>query len=85
MSETVKLLKIKPALAGLRGDGETFKYKGFECPSCKGRGYHLSEPKGYHGSALDDVEQTDCFRCGATGHLCADVVIRWSPDEKVIE
>lgn len=83
MSEKVKVLKLKPPLAGLRNDGETFKYAGFQCPSCNGRGYFVQE-KGYHGSACDEVETQGCFRCNGSGRLCADVVIRWSPGNQQV-
>lgn len=82
MSEKIKMLKLKPPIAGLRDEGETFKYTGFRCPSCNGFGYHRKK-KGYHGSAGDEVEKIDCFRCNGSGWLCADVVVRWSPGEAI--
>lgn len=77
-------LNIVPPLAGLRNDGNVHKLKGFKCPSCEGRGY-FENGVGYHGSEKGEVIKTDCNRCGGTGKLCADVVIRWSPDEDKIE
>lgn len=84
IKQPAKQLDIKPPLVGLRGDGQTFKYKGFVCPSCDGRGF-FEHGLGYHGSIKGEMITSDCNRCGGLGRLCADVVIRWSPDEPLIE
>lgn len=83
MSDLISLIQITPDPLNWDNAPEVIQVVK-KCPACKGAG-NFKTAKGYHGSALDDVEKTDCFRCGATGRLCADVVIRWSPDEKVIE
>lgn len=54
------------------------------CPSCKGVG-NFKIAKGYHGSETGEFLIADCKRCNGSGRLKADVIIRWSPDEKVIE
>lgn len=76
-----KQITINPPHNGCKNAGETFKHKGFECPSCSGRG-RVVLGKGYHGSLKGETIESDCDRCAGTGLLCADVVIRWSPDKQ---
>ncbi|NDV45489.1 hypothetical protein D0T49_00280 [Paludibacter sp. 221] len=80
MSKKEVILRIKPPITGLRSDSEVFRYDAFKCPSCQGRGYFTKNNE-YHGSAGDDIDITDCHRCNGTGRLCANIVIRWMPDE----
>ncbi|WP_289016056.1 hypothetical protein [uncultured Culturomica sp.] len=80
MSKTVRTLVINPVKTEANG-GEHFQLPGFTCPSCNGAGSFRSS-KGYHGSARDEVEVTECKQCEGAGTVCADIVIRWSPGQK---
>ena len=47
--------------------------KGFCCPLCNGRGFHLD-----HGAR--ETQKVTCGRCSGTGRLKARVMIRWEAD-----
>lgn len=62
---------------------ETFKFFGFECPQCNGKGgfqydYYFKKFK----KNLDDPDWQPCERCNGTGKLTAKVTIEWVGEEK---
>lgn len=80
MSKTVKTMVVHPIKAEAN-IGEHFKLPGFTCPTCNGAG-SFKNCKGYHGSALDEVEEGECKQCQGSGTVDADIVIRWAPGQK---
>lgn len=78
MSNT-KILKVKPiASDNCYPLKEEKLLSGFQCPSCKGKGY-LVTGVGYHGSEKGVEYTDDCLRCDTTGELEALIVIEWKP------
>lgn len=82
MSRKAKVLFIEPTNLAPK-NGEVIKFKGFECPNCRGRGSFVSS-SGYHGSERKYIT-TPCNQCEGAGMLRADVVVRWMPDKIEVE
>ncbi len=51
---------------------ERFEAGGFQCPQCKGRGYHWGNER--------DPKREACPRCKGSGRLKAEIVITWKPE-----
>lgn len=82
MSKKQSVLIVSPPLYEKDINGENFKFPGIECPTCEGTG-NVPLPRDLLG--FDPADLETCQRCGGTGRLKADVVIRWQADETVIE
>lgn len=57
-------------------NAEHLQQGGFRCPTCSGNG------------AISDYFDEDrfkpCKRCNGTGHLMAEITIKWKPDDSSI-
>lgn len=82
MSDLISLIQITPDPLNWDNKPEVIQVVK-KCPACKGAG-NFKRAKGYHGSAAGEFLITDCTRCKGTGELKADIIIRWTPNEKVI-
>jgi hypothetical protein len=78
MSEKIQILKLIPPQYG--NDVEKTECDGFACPHCNGNGWIKD-----WGAKRDEPVVIDCDRCGGSGKLKAEVVVKWSAEEKEVK
>ena len=72
MSEYKQVVEIAPPR--YQEVRERTVFGGYRCPVCDGRG-GFSEQTG-----RDEYKTTPCDYCDGTGHVKAEVTIKWRPD-----
>jgi len=72
MSNKKQVFEINPPAHENRLEAD--ELKGFECPTCAGRGWHFD-----YGER--ETRQIKCVRCAGTGRLRAWVTIEWEADK----
>lgn len=75
MSEKKQILELSPP--EYDSDFEKKQYSGFTCPYCNGNGW-IND----WSAKRDDPAVIGCTHCGGSGHLKAEVTIKWIAEEK---